>query len=123
MNQMVKAVLVRHLADLSRLNHSASERSVSLYGILKKDPIGEFRPNEIESMLKDVQRLPGVRSLDIRLENWNVSPRGTGWEIRAVHRRAAGPERLEDVRIDRPEDIVNVLQDMGFGLDPESEKP
>jgi hypothetical protein len=119
---MVRAVLIRHLADLSKLNHSASERSVSLYGALKKDPMGDFRPNEIECMLKDIQRLPGVRSLEIRLENWNITPQGTGWNIKAVQRRAQKPEQEDNLTIDSHESIANVLREL-FLEDGSEQKP
>lgn len=80
-NRMVKQVLVRHSVDLIQVQFSCSGETVYLYGDLFKDLGRKFTPREIEVMVKDLSKLPGVRSLQFDFNNWNISGELDAWAI------------------------------------------
>ena len=80
-NRMVKQVLVRHGVDLVQVQFSCSGETVYLYGDLVKDSDRKFTPPEVEFMIKDLSRLPNVKSLQFDFNNWNVSGELDSWAI------------------------------------------
>lgn len=69
-NQQVRRSLLRHSVDLSQLQYSSTGTTVYLFGRLQKDPQGEFTDQEVESMVRELHRLPGVREIRFELSNW-----------------------------------------------------
>jgi hypothetical protein len=110
MNQCVKTALVRHFADLSVLDFSTVGSTVYLSGSIKKDPKGEFPKTELETMLREIMRVPGVRSLQTDVDNWAISYTGAGFELfRKIQRIGAGAG--ETVHIQETENVEDVLED------------
>lgn len=72
-NRKVKALLIRFNVDLSQLQFSSSGETVYLYGKLQKDPKGDFKPPEIETLIKELSSIPQVRDLQFDLSNWNLT--------------------------------------------------
>lgn len=72
-NRKVKQILIRYAVDLSSLQYSCAGETVYLYGTLKKDPKGEFKPPGIEILIKELLGIPDVRSLQFDLSNWNIN--------------------------------------------------
>ncbi len=110
MNQGVKTALVRHFADLSMLDFSCTGATVYLSGTLKKDPQGEFPKTELEAMLREIVRVPGVRSLQANLENWAITYSGSGFELYRKTRPQGSSGSGEAVRIDETETVQDVLE-------------
>lgn len=71
-NRRVKAVLTRHAVDLTQLHYSSTGETVYLFGKLQKDPKGDFRPPEIEAMVRDLTSISQVRDLQFDLSNWTL---------------------------------------------------
>jgi hypothetical protein len=80
-NRMVKQVLTRHAVDLTQLQFSSSGETVYLYGYLLKDSEGKFSPENIEAMVKELSRLPYVKSLRFDLHNWSLNSDFGTWQI------------------------------------------
>jgi hypothetical protein len=120
MNQGVKTALVRHFADLSVLDFSTTGSTVYLSGSIKKDPKGEFPKTELEAMLREIIRIPGVRSLQADVDNWVVSYTGAGFELyRKVQRIGSGAG--ETVHITESEDLRDVLKDIDWDHEEKNE--
>jgi hypothetical protein len=101
MNRQVQSVLVRHAVDLGRLGFSSTSRSVYLYGLLKRDPHGDFKPAQVKGMIEELQSLPQRPFLQFELENWNISF-DTGTPVIAKARVPADPVGGDKVhRLDR----------------------
>ncbi len=81
MNRSVNGVLVRHAADLSRLNYSFSGRVLYIYGFLAKDPTGEMKIKEVSALVEDLIRIPRLRAVQFDLDNWNIVSAFDSWEI------------------------------------------
>jgi hypothetical protein len=122
-NQKVKTSLVRNAVDLTQISYSCSGSTVHLWGILKKDPEGDFTPNNVELLFREISRLPQVRRLQVDLENWEIQKSDGGWaatplkktkqeeEARARARRSGAGEDKTLV-VDRQEGISEVLDDI-----------
>ena len=83
-NQKVQQVLVKHAVDLNELQYSCSGKTtytVYLYGMLKKDPEGEFTASHIESLAKELMGLPFVNHIQFALDNWNITSDFGGLKI------------------------------------------
>jgi len=83
LNRMVRQVLIRHAVDLTQLQYSSSGETVYLYGYLLKDSDGKFSPVTIETMVKELARLPYVKSIQFDLHNWVISSDIGTWQIAA----------------------------------------
>ena len=79
--QQLKMILVRNAVDLTRLHYTVSGRDVSLYGELLRDPSGEFKVEQIETLSREIERLPYGLRLRYDLSNWNVSYEYGTWNI------------------------------------------
>jgi len=71
-NRKIKAVLIRHAADLTELQYSNSGEVAYLFGKLVKDPNGDFSPAEVESMVREIAAIPEVQDVSYELSNWAV---------------------------------------------------
>ncbi len=81
-NQMVQACLVRHAADLSKLNFSFSGQGLHLAGLLRKSPTGEYNADEVKVLMDELARLDHVRYIQADLDNWAVSQEFGLWDVR-----------------------------------------
>jgi hypothetical protein len=123
-NRNVRMVFTRHDADLTRVDYSFMGSTVYLYGDLVR-PDGDFTPQEIEIMAREISALPHVRDVQFDLSNWLVASSGDSWQItrtkkstaaHAAHR--AGSAEDSTVVIEKTEDLMDVLED----LDTDSKK-
>jgi hypothetical protein len=120
LNQIVKSVLVRHYTDLSQLDFTTVRNIVYLNRILKKDPSGEFTALGLETMLREIVRIPGVHGLQADLDNWMISYSGAGFELHRKHRPQGSSEASQTVRIARQEDVQDVLEGLQDDSDSEN---
>ena len=72
-NRKVKALLTRFSVDLSLLQFSSTGETVYLYGKLQKEPKGDFKPTEIETMIQELSSIPQVKDLQFDVSNWNLT--------------------------------------------------
>jgi hypothetical protein len=120
LNQIVKSVLVRHYTDLSQLDFTTVRNIVYLNRILKKDPSGEFTALGLETMLREIVRIPGVHGLQADLDNWVISYTGAGFELHRKHRPQGSSGASQTVRIARQEDVQDVLEGLQDDSDSEN---
>jgi len=112
-NQKIRSVLVRHAVDLTRLEYSCSSSTVYLYGVLIKEPDGEFSPSNIEGLVNELLHLPYIRHVQFDLDNWNISSEFGSWSITKKRQPTeALPERERIVVIEKKEQIEDVLKDL-----------
>ena len=71
-NRQVKSILTRHAADLTQVQYSTAGETVYLFGKLLKEPKGDFKPPELESLIKDISAIPHVRDIQFDLTNWSL---------------------------------------------------
>lgn len=71
-NRKVRACLTRHAVDLTQLQYSNTGETVYLFGKLIKEPQGDFKMPEVETMFKDLAAIPEVTDISVELDNWNV---------------------------------------------------
>ena len=113
MNQKVKAILVRHAVDLTKSHFSCTQHAVHIYGILSRDPRGEFTVAELEALAKDLERLRFRPRIHFEVENWNISSDMGVW---AVHDKKLVSGRQKDLKkplsVKETEEIWEVLKDM-----------
>lgn len=81
-NQLAQACLVRHSADLAKLNFSFTGQGLHLSGLLLKSPAGEFAAEEVKALVDDLVRLDHVRYLQTELDNWAVTQEYGVWDVR-----------------------------------------
>lgn len=68
----VKNVLVRHCVRLNSVRYSCPTDVVSIFGVLEKDPHGEFTVGGVTALVGDLKRINNLRDIVFRLENWSV---------------------------------------------------
>jgi hypothetical protein len=122
MNRLVRNVLTRHRADLELISISCTARMVYLYGYLVKTTKPGYKSAEVDLIFREIEQIPMVRGIEADLENWTVSAsRSAGSWLVIPRRRALQPSAAaadqEEHRIEEPEDIKKVLDDI------EKEKP
>jgi hypothetical protein len=71
-NRQVKNILTRFAVDLTQLQYSTSGETVYLFGKLEKEPKGDFKPPEIETIVKEIAALEGVRDIQFDISNWSL---------------------------------------------------
>jgi hypothetical protein len=71
-NRKIKAVLIRHAVDITELQYSNTGEVVYLFGKLVKDPKGDFKAPEVESLVREIAAIPEVHDISIELSNWSV---------------------------------------------------
>lgn len=113
MNQKVRSVLVRHGVDLTGLRYSFVGRTLYLSGTLVKAVEGDFRPREVETLVREIMEVPGIRQLHSELNNWIVIPESETWVLRRRRKHLPGgtPEEQEPLVIHKEEDLEEVLKD------------
>jgi hypothetical protein len=109
-NQGVKAALVRHYVDLSFLNFSTVASTVYLTGSIRKDSKGEFSTVDLEAMLREIVRIPGVHGLQADLDNWMISYTGAGFELHRKTVQSKGQGADKTVQISEFESVRDVLE-------------
>jgi hypothetical protein len=112
-NQRVAGVLIRHDIDLETLSISSSSRLVYLFGFLKKATGADLKPSDIDLIFKEIEQIQSVHGVIADLENWTITSSEGTWII--VHkgrtqRSAAVAAPQEDYRIDKEEQITDVLE-------------
>ncbi len=116
-NRRVKMILVRHGVNLGLLQWSSSRSTAYFYGILKKEPDGDFSLTALDALLKDLAYTSRIPRLSFHLDNWDIN--GESGSFSATKKKSTvksagggdGPEK--PVAIDRVERIDDVLKDMG----------
>ncbi len=111
-NQQVQRVLVRNGVDLTKLHYSSSGSVVTLYGSLFKDPEGDFSVAQIESMIKELERLPARIYLSFDLENWNIAYEHGAWSIRGKRRVLGRDKPIEDVDVTEADMLADMLKEL-----------
>lgn len=81
-NQMAQACLVRHAADLSKLQFSFTGQGLHLSGLLRKTPTGEYTVEDVRALMDELSRLDHVRYLQAELDNWAVAQEFGAWDVR-----------------------------------------
>jgi hypothetical protein len=111
-NRDIRNALTRHYVDLVGINFSFIGSTAYLSGILQRDRHNDFTVTEVESILKDLRRINHVRDLQVELENWMVTPEGSGWIIR--RRKVADRAPLQDdtVVVKEAESLRTVLDEL-----------
>lgn len=82
LNKLVKSVLVRHFVDISILQWSCTQNTAHMYGDLHKYTGGEFTMQEIDTLVRELSRLPNLRTIRFNLSNWDIGTAGDSWNIR-----------------------------------------
>ena len=116
-NRLVRNILIRHRADMEVISISCTTRVVYLYGTLTKTTKPDYKPADVDILFREIEQIPMVRGIDADLENWSVSAvRSTGtWLVapkRRILRPAAAAAGQEDYRIEKDEEITDVLDDI-----------
>lgn len=116
-NRNVRMVFTRHDADMTKIDYSFMGSTVYLYGDLAR-PDGDFSPQEIEFIIRELSALPHVRDIQFNLDNWLVLSSGDSWKISLTRKAAAKAARqagsLDDSTfvIEKAEDLEVVLDDL-----------
>lgn len=129
-NRQVRMALNRYGVDLARLDYSCIGSTVYLSGELLNSNEGDLSPAVIESLFREIARLSGVRNVQTDLQNWKISADGGSWQITKVKKKSlavgapmtqygGASETAKDVRIDKSEDIADVLKDIQKKNKPE----
>jgi len=119
-NQKVRGVLNCHDIDLTKIDYSCIGNTVYLSGELLKTNESDIVPAMIDSLFKEIARLPGVRNVQCDLQNWNISNVGGGWQITKSKKKSFDiyvretqqGDETKDVDIDTSEEIADVLKDI-----------
>jgi hypothetical protein len=72
-NRKIRQVLVSHNADMTRINYSFINKTVYMYGNLVRESHGEFSLPVIESIIRELMKLPRVQKIQFDLDNWVIS--------------------------------------------------
>ena len=111
-NQIVQRVLVRHGVDLTRLRFSCTGSVVALYGELRRDPEGDFTVGQIESLIRELERLPYRLSLSFDLENWDVAYEQGNWTIRGRRHKITRATPVEDLDVTEADALEDILREL-----------
>jgi hypothetical protein len=72
-NRKIRQVLVSHNADMTSINYSFINKTVYMYGSLVRESQGEFSLPVLESIIKELMKLPRVQKIQFDLDNWVIS--------------------------------------------------
>ncbi len=117
-NRNGRIIFTRHDADMTRIDTSFMGNTVYLYGDLARHD-GDFSPQEIEVMAKELSALPHVRDIQFNLNNWLVLSSGDSWKV-SLTRKSSSPGvvrqggNLADSTtiIEKAEDLEVVIDDI-----------
>jgi len=117
-NRNVRTVFTRHEADMTKIDYSFMGSTVYIYGDLVK-PEGEFSPQEIEVMAKEILALPNVHDLQFDLNNWVMIAAEDSRQFRQTKKSTAPKTAQKEavstdstIVIERAEDLTVVLDDI-----------
>jgi len=71
-NRSIRRIMVKHWIDLGRIAVRSSRGMVTIHGILRRIPgtEQELTTPIVERIFYDIGRLPGVKNVRTRLDNW-----------------------------------------------------
>jgi hypothetical protein len=72
-NRKIRQVLVSYNADMTRINYSFIHKTVYMFGSLVRESQGEFSLPVIESIIRELMKLPRVQKIQFDLDNWVIS--------------------------------------------------
>lgn len=117
-NRNVRMIFTRHDADMTKIDYSFMGNTVYLYGDLTRTD-GDFSPQEIEVMVKELSALPHVRDIQFNLNNWLVLSSGDSWKASMTKKlpgiksaRQGGAAADTTIVIEKTEDLEVVLDDI-----------
>ena len=129
-NRNVRMVLIRHDADLTRIDYSYMGSTVYFYGDLVKSS-GDFSVQEIEVLAREISALPHVREIQFHFNNWMVASSGDSWQVIRTKKKSdatfgaayqAGASGDSTIVIEKAEKLINVLKDLEKGSNKEEEE-
>lgn len=68
----VQYILSRHSVDLQKCQFSCSTDIVTLFGVLKKSPRGDFTNIGVVGLCRELKALPYLRDVMFRFDNWAI---------------------------------------------------
>lgn len=68
----VQTILTKHAVDLRQCLFSCSIDLVTIYGVLKKSPKGDFTMPGVMALCRELKALPDIRDVIYRLDNWSI---------------------------------------------------
>lgn len=113
-NKYINTVLARHAVDLTRLSCSCSTHSIVLSGYLSKQPTGDFTPQGVEALLKELDANPFRMSIQCTLGNWDVSCVRGSWQVqqkKAASRGSTGGEQVLEIHEGLAGAVRNLFKD------------
>ncbi|MDA1044858.1 MAG: hypothetical protein O3C57_06500 [Verrucomicrobia bacterium] len=72
LTRTVRRMLVKHWIDLGRISVRCTSGRIHLFGRLQRiaGKVPELQNMTVDNMLYEMQRIPGVKGVNARLENW-----------------------------------------------------
>jgi len=122
-NRQLRTLLNRYGIDLTKVDYSCIGSTVYLSGELLNADEDEITPALIESLFKEIARIPGVRYVEPDLQNWNISANEDSWQVTKSKKKSRDisipvtqyggtAEAAKDVYIETSEQIADVLNDI-----------
>lgn len=94
-NRKVRGILVKHWIDLGRLSIRSSTNAVFIHGSLVKltGQSDKLTSPILENLFQEINRVPGVRRVDVNFDNWTRDGSRGLWRERKQEAKIA---RLPD---------------------------
>ena len=86
LNKQVKVILVRRFVDLTMLQYSCSQNTVSFTGHLRKYTGEDYSFHDIEAIIRELRTISQVRFIRFKLDNWDISTEGNSFQIQKKKR-------------------------------------
>lgn len=123
-NRQVRVVLNRHDIDVTRVDYSSIGGTVYLSGDLFKNSDSDLVPAAIESLMRDITGISGVRDVQTDFQNWFISNSCGAWQITKgkkrshdigalVSQQGGQADAAQETHIEKSEKIADVLKEMG----------
>jgi hypothetical protein len=71
-NRKVRNILVSHNADMTKINYSSSNKTVSIFGTLLNNDHTDFNMSTIKVLISELMNIPSVHKINFDLENWII---------------------------------------------------
>ncbi len=68
----IRYILVKHAADMQKCRFSCSTDILTVFGILKKSPKGDFTVHGVIGLCRELKALPYLRDVIFKFDNWQV---------------------------------------------------
>jgi len=128
-NRNVRMVLIRHDAELTRIDYSFIGNTVYLDGDLVK-PAGDFSVQGIEALASEISALPHVLDIQFNFNNWKVTSSGDYWQVIRTSKSVATVDATHQagalgdstIVIGKAEKLMDVLKDIKTDSKKEEEK-